>query len=433
MSTFSVQGFLVSHRSKEDDLFGSTSDQIRIKFNMLALRVRDQVIQNKAAVWTDQLNRAVLGYPQERQLLRGKISTTLRELGVPEGPDPCGVHDSLSEAIFAELVGMNVLEKVLLRQAELDEIQVIGTQIFEVVNGIERRAEEQFSDVAQVERLQQNLVLFNQDRLNLGKRWAEVQLADGSRVTMTGLGYSSSPTVTIRFYNRSCWSLDELEAKGAFDSAVTTYLRQVIQARQNIVIIGPTNSGKTMLMKALVAELSETERLVTIESRRELMLLRDFPNRNVVEYEIDETDPMHDGAQAFKLALRQSPRRILFAEIRDEDANHYVRACTRGHQGSMTTLHASELEDVPDVLAEMCMQDGRPTKAESLVLRIARHVVRVGIEAGQLDGDGRRGIVRIVKYRVDGRKVLVDEIVRFDARSKVWIWADRIARLEECI
>ena len=54
----------------------------------------------------------------------------------------------------------------------------------------------------ELERIQQNLVLFNNDTLNPRKRWAEVVLRDGSRVTMTGFGFTAEPTLTIRFYTR---------------------------------------------------------------------------------------------------------------------------------------------------------------------------------------------------------------------------------------
>ena len=82
-----------------------------------------------------------------------------------------------------------------------------------------------------------------------------------------------------------------------------------------MVVIGPTNSGKTNLIKAIIAEMDDNERIITIESRFELNLKRDFPHKNIVEYEIDEEDPRHSGLQAFKLALRQSPKRICHAEI----------------------------------------------------------------------------------------------------------------------
>ena len=66
--------------------------------------------------------------------------------------------------------------------------------------------------VRELERIQQNLVLFNNDTLNPRKRWAEVVLRDGSRVTMTGFGFTAEPTLTIRFYTIKRFDLASLAA-----------------------------------------------------------------------------------------------------------------------------------------------------------------------------------------------------------------------------
>ena len=50
-----------------------------------------------------------------------------------------------------------------------------------------------------------------------------------------------------------------------------------IRSYFNMVVIGPTNSGKTNLLKAFIAEMDDNERIITIESRFELNLKRDFP------------------------------------------------------------------------------------------------------------------------------------------------------------
>lgn len=396
------------------------------KVSFISKQVREQLMRfqdqdsSEAIQIMDLINKAVLGFAAERKWMHRKIEDALLQLHILEMTDPLGIHGSLADAIFAEIIGMNVLERLLERREQLDEIQVVGDQIFEVIGGKERRSSYRFNDIAQVERLQQNLVLFNRDLLNQSKRWAEVQLSDGSRVTMTGFGYSALPTLTIRFFDQRYWHLDKLLELGAMDKPTVDRLRQILKSHLNIVFIGPTNSGKTMLMKALLAELPDEERIITIESRRELMLHRDFPNKNLISYEIDEDDELHGGAQAFKLALRQSPRRIIHAEVRDADANFYVRACTRGHNGSMTTLHASTLEDVPDVLTEMCMQDGRSIQANALSLRIARYVVQIGIEVGRLNENGQRGIKRIVAYEVDKSAITIRDLVSYNHSELRW-------------
>lgn len=197
-------------------------------------------------------------------------------------------------------------------------------------------------------------------------------------------------------------------------------LHAALNARYNIVLIGPTNSGKTNLMKALIAELPDEERIITIEGRFEMMLARDFPAKNIVEYESQGDDGEHGPAQAFKLALRQSPQRIIHAEIRDEDANIYVRACTRGHSGSMTTVHANRLEDVPEAITDMCMLDGRGMNPERLTKRIAEYVTELGIEMKMLHG--RRIISRIGEIGWDDGETRIKEWAVFDEWANRWTY-----------
>ncbi|WJH37083.1 ATPase, T2SS/T4P/T4SS family [Paenibacillus sp. CC-CFT747] len=317
----------------------------------------------------EMLNRAVLGYEEDRFRILMIIQDKLAKKRIGDIRPPNRTYGTLAEAIFAEVIGLNVLELVLKNKEGLEEIQVVGTKIFEVRGGTSRPSPVKMNSLRDVERIQQNLVLYNNDTLNPRKRWAEVRLKDGSRVTMTGYGYTAEPTLTIRFYTMNSFTLQTLclPIYETINEPIRRLLTCLLASCFNLVIIGPTNSGKTNLIKALVSELPQEERIVTIEGRFELMLKRDFPDRNIIEYEMDETDPKHSGEQAFKLALRQSPKRIVHAEIRDEDANLYVRACTRGHEGSMTSVHVNQLEDVPEAITDMCMMDGRGMNPDRLV------------------------------------------------------------------
>jgi pilus assembly protein CpaF len=200
----------------------------------------------------------------------------------------------------------------------------------------------------------------------------------------------------------------------------------VLQARFNIVVIGPTNSGKTHLIKAMIGELPDEERIITIEGRHEMMLSRDFPSKNTVEYEADEEDPVHRATQAFKLALRQSPQRIIHAEIRDEDANIYVRACTRGHSGSMTTVHAIALEDVPEAITDMCMLDGRGMNPGRLTKRIAEYVTQIGIEMRYTAG--KRRVMRLAELSWESGEVKVRDWAIFDESSGEWVYPSQPSR-----
>ncbi|MFC5406906.1 ATPase, T2SS/T4P/T4SS family [Cohnella soli] len=370
--------------------------------------------------YAEKLNRAIIGFPQERAEMLAIIADWIikkRLQHVSFGGLP---YSSLAEALFAEVIGMNVLELVLRNREGLEEIQVVGTRIFEVRDGMAVASPYRFQEIGHVERIQQNLVLFNNDRINPRKRWAEVLLLDGSRVTLTGFGFTAQPTLTIRLYTVKRFSLETLcrPEYRTMDDRVRQLILLIVHSRLNMVVIGATNTGKTHLIKALIAAMPDEERIVTIESRFELNLARDFPGKNVVEYEAEEDDPLHGPRQAFKLALRQSPRRICHAEIRDEDANIYVRACTRGHEGSITSVHATALEDVPDTITDMCMLDGRGMNPVSMLRRITEHVTHIGFEMRLIGGE--RKLVRVGEFEWRDGAVTVRDLIRYDEASGSW-------------
>jgi len=372
--------------------------------------------------YSESLNRAVLGFEEERIRFVAIINDQLAKRRMNHIVPPNRRYTTLAEAVFAEIIGMNVLELLLKNREGLEEIQVVGRDIYEVRAGKATPSPHKFQHLKDVERIQQNLVLFNNEVINPRKRWAEVALKDGSRVTLTGFGFTAEPTMTIRFYTMRYFNLHTLchPDYKTLNESIQSILLCVLRCCFNLVVIGPTNSGKTNLIKALIAEMPDHERIVTIETRFELMLKRDFPNKNVIEYEVSEHDALHSGNQAFKLALRQSPKRICHAEIRDDDANIYVRACTRGHEGSLTSVHVNELEDAPDAIADMCMLDGRGMNPTRLTKRITEYVTQIGLEMGIVDG--KRKLLRIGEYVYDSSRdsVTVRDIVRYDYGKGSW-------------
>ncbi|MBD0383709.1 Flp pilus assembly complex ATPase component TadA [Paenibacillus sp. WST5] len=402
-------------------------------FNQWVQDIRSELVtvkgrnEEEKQHYNETLNRAILGYEEDRGKLLAIIHDLVAKRRLTDVPPRASSYATLPEAIFAEIIGLNVLELVLKQKEGLEEIQVVGKRIFEVRGGIPVPSPYMLPSLRDLERIQQNLVLFNNDTLNPRKRWAEVVLRDGSRVTMTGFGFTAEPTLTIRFYTVKRFDLTSLTGSelATMDTKMKELLLSIVRSYFNVVVIGPTNSGKTNLIKAIIAEMDDNERIITIESRFELNLKRDFPHKNIVEYEIDEQDPRHSGLQAFKLALRQSPKRICHAEIRDEDANLYVRACTRGHEGSITSVHVNELEDVPDAITDMCMLDGRGMNPARLTKRITEYVTQFGIEMAIVRG--KRKIVRIGEYSYENGEVRVSALALYDNFTDRWTFPGKLS------
>ena len=172
--------------------------------------------------------------------------------------------------------------------------------------------------------------------------------------------------ITIRRPSEEVWSIEELSRQGIFahtrratDALDETeeellrllgceqyeaFMRLAVRARKNIVVSGPTGSGKTTWTKALIREIPGEERLITIEDAQELVLDR-HPNHVRLFYSKDDQGLARvTPKQLLESCLRMKPDRILLAELRSEEAFDYLRNVNSGHPGSITSVHAASAE-----------------------------------------------------------------------------------------
>ena len=116
-------------------------------------------------------------------------------------------------------------------------------------------------------------------------------------------------------------------------------LRHAIRARQNILVVGGTQSGKTTLANALLHELrasvGSTQRVLTIEETRELRCT--VPNTIALR-----TTETADMTRLVRTSLRLRPDRIVVGEVRGAEALAMLKAWNTGHPGGIATVHAND-------------------------------------------------------------------------------------------
>jgi type IV secretion system protein VirB11 len=176
-----------------------------------------------------------------------------------------------------------------------------------------------------------------------------------------------------------------LKAEGDF----MAFMELAVRLRKTIVVSGQTGAGKTFVLKYLCSLCDPRERLVTIESVRELMLLH--ANAVHLLYTDNEQGKTQvSPRQLLKAALRLRPDRILLAEVRDEECLFFLRAAASGHPGSMTTLHAGTCEEAFAQMALMIRQGpggaGLPLQE---IDRLLRMTVDVVVQFGNDPTEGR--------------------------------------------
>ena len=222
--------------------------------------------------------------------------------------------------------------------------------------------------------------------------------------------------VCIRRPSTHIWSLADLAERGVFmrarhaqpvldDAEVRLtdllkaeryedFMRLAVASRRNILVSGPTGSGKTTFTKALIQEIGVEERLITIEDAPELALPR-HPNHVRLFYSKDDQGVARvTPKQLLECCLRMRPDRILLAELRAEEAFDYLRNVNSGHPGSITSVHAASAELAFEQLVLLVKQSqgGRDLSRadiKQLLYLLIDVVIQFGVEGR------RRGIKEI--------------------------------------
>jgi type IV secretion system protein VirB11 len=176
-------------------------------------------------------------------------------------------------------------------------------------------------------------------------------------------------------------ALQRLLAAGEFEN----FMRLAVGSRKNILVSGPTGSGKTTWTKALIREISQRERLITIEDARELVL-DGHPNHVRLFYSKDDQGVARvTPKQLLESCLRMKPDRILLAELRAEEAFDYLRSVNSGHPGSITSVHAASAELAFEQVVLLVKQNrgGRDlarADIKSLLYSLIDVVIQFGVE-----------------------------------------------------
>ena len=236
---------------------------------------------------------------------------------------------------------------------------------------------------------------------------ASLPTGERAQIVLPPATTAGTVAITLRRPSREVWSIGELAQRGIFRSTrrstaalddtekelltllaaheYESFMHLAVVSRKNILVSGPTGSGKTTWTKALIREIPAAERLVTIEDAQELVL-DTHPNHVRLFYSKDDQGLSRvTPKQLLESCLRMKPDRILLAELRAEEAFDYLRNVNSGHPGSITSIHAGSCELAFEQLVLLVKQSagGRElarADIKSLLYLLVDVVIQFGVE-----------------------------------------------------
>jgi len=146
---------------------------------------------------------------------------------------------------------------------------------------------------------------------------------------------AAAPTFSIRKPASLVFRLDDYVRAGVMTEREGRVLAKAVADRANILVAGPTSSGKTTLVNALLAEIAMGgDRVILLEDLRELQCTA--PNQVALR----TREGVASLTDLVRSSLRLRPDRIIIGEVRGPEALDLIKAWGTGHPGGVGTLHA---------------------------------------------------------------------------------------------
>lgn len=178
------------------------------------------------------------------------------------------------------------------------------------------------------------------------------------------------------------------------------FINLAIALKKNIVVSGGTSSGKTTFLNACLQNIPLDERIIILEDAREV----DIPHENQVQLLASKSEQgiakvsMQDLVQC---CLRLRPDRIIMGELRGKEVMDFISACSTGHEGSITSIHANNPKIAFMRMAQMYKQNNVPSMSDADIMRELNEVVDIVV---QLTKTPVGRIVENIYYKYGGLK-----------------------------
>jgi len=297
------------------------------------------------------------------------LETALVELSTQSGLSFSEEQD-LRDQSQTRLLGFGVLHKYL-TDSSIEEIWINQpNEIYIARAGIAERIFLPLSE-NEIKSLVERMLRHSGRRLDRANPFVDAELADGSRLHVAIPDITKKHwSINIRKFPSRLWRLKQLIEFGVLDLKRARFLAGQIRAGKNILVSGATQSGKTTLLCALIAETDPSRRLVTVEETFEIRA----ENSDWVALQTRQQNLEGQGEislrRLVKESLRMRPELLVVGEVREAESLDLLIAMNSGIPG-LCTIHANSAAEAVEKLCTLPLLAGANISANFVQSTVA--------------------------------------------------------------
>lgn len=163
---------------------------------------------------------------------------------------------------------------------------------------------------------------------------------------------ATGPSLTIRKHSEFALHLQDLKELGMIDKDQQLRIIEACRKKRNILICGKGAAGKTTLLRAIIDQASDLERILVCEKDAEI-----FPEKkNCIVQRISKKEGIKDLNTLVEEGLTMSLDTYCIGEITGKEAWPLVKAGFSDHR-CLATIHAQSAEDAIKRMLMLSIED----------------------------------------------------------------------------
>jgi len=373
------------------------------------------------SILLERQKKAIIGYQKEVNFFKDKIAEYIRANNLTNEWFPTWYED-IVEAIFEEnwgIAGFSYWKKT----NDSSSAKLIGSRIYFMIDG-KLKLQPQKISLERYNQLRKALLL-RTPKMRLDKKYAEVYMLDGTRITIydDGLTKEGQPSIVFRKYIIPNHTFEEQASRGTIPYDIIPMFKAMIKVGFNVAFTGAVRTAKTTFLKTWQSYEDTSLEGIMIETDPEIPLHEMMPDAPIIQLVCDGEELKG----VVKSILRSDADYIIMAEAREGIAFYIALEVTdRGTRRSKLTAHFTKALDFPYNVADRIVKEYGGS-LYSTILKVAQNFHYV-FEFVQLKDKSKKRLNGIYEIRYDSmnHKVTIHQICKYRIKTDDWVFKDDI-------